>query len=725
MAMQHRVKIGCVLPENPSALPKLLEVQPGQTLSDIIHELCHHFKVDDEAHYSLRITETSQYVTSENCNDVLRDGIVLQLATTADGLTNQLVKRLKSSVEKDKTDAIVELKKETQDFTVAKAFCEGGGVELLFESMEVFRKSASHSPLAYTLQTLANILHHELADLAQLHQKHPNLLNDVLRDVASDHPLLVRFSLQLLAVYVLRMPEVRDLVQQTVPHLQLIQYIKEHDYSTQEAALALLNAIISVTEIESEIEALYRLMADKNVFRALGSRDFSQSPIPREYAHELYVFQRLWLRRLVQRAGTQFDWANQEGLANLELLISCLPSLSEKTDGTECSSNEDKYRLLGFKDPTQPQTEFMEPPGMLTLDALTYWVRNSEDSFTRLAADQISRPDQYTCPFVGMAKAMLRVLLELLHADEAPTKDGTDYLPILYTSRHAFFEMFLASMQLALRTWREMEAKVTDLPKVLAMVKKQILRVFSLAPEVAPSNMDDFKQMLFKQSFQDMLEDQKREILMAEERLMTCEPVLQLRAKLREDIVRLVREQRFAQMQRGAWFGVVGRAKKAKGSRFFMMLSPNHKTLHWSDVVDRDVMTTPSLRDLPHSCDATEIKVIYVGNEVPSIESSKKKVDDIENVFAILATNMDEPLEMTGPNGSETSIWLDGFRALIDQEMKEPSTIKEIVTLEKVETRLRILNLHGLDVASRAPTVPALPDDMNFVYADIEEGANA
>ena len=106
----------------------------GQRLKDIVHQLCDHFKVDDEAHFSLRIVETNQYVTPDNCNDLLKDGIVLQLAMTPEGLASQLVKRLGSSTPQDKEAAIKQIKKETLDRTVAKTLIDQGGLVPAFVS---------------------------------------------------------------------------------------------------------------------------------------------------------------------------------------------------------------------------------------------------------------------------------------------------------------------------------------------------------------------------------------------------------------------------------------------------------------------------------------------------------------------------------------------------------------------------------------------------------------
>ncbi|EGD79092.1 hypothetical protein PTSG_02059 [Salpingoeca rosetta] len=728
MSMNHNVKIGCVLPDTPNAMPKLLEVQRGQTLQEIVHALCQHFKVDDEAHFSLRIVETNQYVTPENCNEVLKDGIVLQLAMTAQGLTAQLLRQMRSSNPSEKEQAIKNIKKETHDKTVAKEFVTQGGLPLVLEAVTMFRGAGLHSPLGYSLQALVNIVRHDLVDLRDLHKKNPTLLSEMIADTKAESGFVIHTSLQLLAAYELRVPEARRVVESMISITRIIEFIKQFDFQTQESGLALLNALIQAhagdPAREKEAESLFRTLEERNVFRALGSRDFSQKPVPPEYAHQLYVFQKLWLRRLVQRSYAEFDWADQEAKANLQALVQCLPTLSETTDGTECSTDVDKFRLLGFQDPANPETEFREAPGMLTLDALTYWVRNSEDSYTKLAADQISRPALYTCPFVGMAKSMLAVLLQVLHAEDELTNDGVEYLPILYSSRNAFFEMFLACMQLGLRTWKEMEAKVTDKPKVLAMVRKQIQRVFELPRTSAPTNMDDFKNCMLQQSFQEMLEEQKNEILTAEEKLLQSEIVSGLYDRLTRDMTDLVCQQRLAQMVQGAWFGVVGRAKKAKASRFYVMLAPNHKTLHWGDPVDRDVASVPTLHDLPHKCDTSEIKVIYVGSDVPSI-AGKKKVEDVDNAFAILASDMEEALEMVGANATTTAVWLDGIRALVGQDMQEASSLSEIRRLAKIELRLHLLNLHGLDIPTRAPEVPPLPADMNFQYTDMDDGVCA
>lgn len=114
-------------------------------------------------------------------------------------------------------------------------------------------------------------------------------------------------------------------------------------------------------------------------------------------------------------------------------------------------------------------------PGVLALDNLSHFAVRREELYKKMVLDQLSREEEYICPFIQMGKRLTALLLEIFNVGEATTNGGRaqaadhsppQFLPLFYAVDHPFEQLFGVSLELLFRTWREMEAKRTDMDKV-------------------------------------------------------------------------------------------------------------------------------------------------------------------------------------------------------------------------------------------------------------------
>ena len=98
-----------------------------------------------------------------------------------------------------------------------------------------------------------------------------------------------------------------------------------------------------------------------------------------------------------------------------------------------------------------------------------------------------------------------------------------------------------------------------------------------------------------------------------------------LREKMRQELVKLVKNQRINQLCKGAWFNTVSRGKIKESSKIFFQLSANKKALHWSPPgkLEYSPSSQPKIgTDLTEQCQVSDIKELKVGRDLPSMMES-------------------------------------------------------------------------------------------------------
>ena len=123
-------------------------------------------------------------------------------------------------------------------------------------------------------------------------------------------------------------------------------------------------------------------------------------------------------------------------------------------------------------------------------------------------------------------------------------------------------QLFGVAVTLLHKTWKEMEAQLADLEKVMGVVRKQlemILAISSSAGTTASSEdaIMGLKRMVDRQTYDDVRSSYIQKDEMSYSRQLTSDALISLKAQKRDQYQVVVCEQRFAFMTHGAWFSTI------------------------------------------------------------------------------------------------------------------------------------------------------------------------
>eukprot|EP00730_Choanoeca_flexa_P005800 TRINITY_DN12022_c3_g5_i1.p1 TRINITY_DN12022_c3_g5~~TRINITY_DN12022_c3_g5_i1.p1 ORF type:complete len:730 (+),score=187.25 TRINITY_DN12022_c3_g5_i1:862-3051(+) len=687
-------KVGCKSP-NPAAPPTLQSIGKATSIVDIIKTFCGAFSLDKPERYELYDEESNAAVTEENRDKVLKNGAVFELRLNKTAVADDLVNMLQSNMSTEREKGLRELAKNSEDGAMAKQMVAKGVHESVLMHVEGQGKGSNPTAMGQAIKATYYFFHTEALDINVLTTR-PKVVDQLIQYLKqpTNNSQTQQYSLLVMALYV-------DQCGGGLAHFTsqcnvdvVISYISGEDVLAQENGLALLNAIIGATTGDIPRQHLFQQLDKHRVMPAVKGlaqrtgRNIALSPFCRQ---QLYTFQVRWLSRLVDRCGYSFNPSDQACIDKLDKLTRVL---SESNTPRDKLNNAKK---LGFANPKHPERDFEKPPGVLTLDALSEFVDINEQEYQKIVMEQESRPDGYACPVVKMAQSILTMLLELLDAGKEPKEDGV-FVPVLYEKSNSFFQVFVKCMTLAARTWREMEARTVDFDKVVHMVRQQILMVLDRKDQV-PSYLDEFEAALMDNTYVKMLEAQRDSEKEALGRQMQTQPVKELKERLRQEMQALVKEQRLAHMAEGGWFTPWVKGKFKKDLKFYAMLSQNHKTLKWGEPVSVGEMATPNFSSLKYECDAVDFKVLYTGEDIPEVSQLKKRDDQaVKQTFALLGAGMETHVIFQSSVRDAAAKWMDGIRCLMGEHVRETETLREVESLLKLETRLSLLNLHGIEL---------------------------
>ncbi len=177
------------------------------------------------------------------------------------------------------------------------------------------------------------------------------------------------------------------------------------------------------------------------------------------------------------------------------------------------------------------------------------------------------------------------MLTDLTSAEQ--TGGPVPIFPILFDHPKAFEELYCVSFRVLDSTWDEMNASYMDFPRVIAAVKKQISDVLASNP----TSIDQFnKGMVYRVV---LVLTAGRVVVWSgtrgvkqptaaeeeEERSNDPEPVNKLRAKIKQEMFELIKEQRLSFLFEGNWFKIPSKAKAKQTSFIYLKISDNKQEI--------------------------------------------------------------------------------------------------------------------------------------------------
>lgn len=276
----------------------------------------------------------------------------------------------------------------------------------------------------------------------------------------------------------------------------------------------------------------------------------------------------------------------------------------------------------------------------------------------------------------------------------------------------SFHELFCVGIQLLNKTWKEMRATQEDFDKVMQVVREQLARTLALKP----TSLELFRTKVNALTYGEVLRLRQTERLHQEGTL--APPILELREKLKPELMGLIRQQRLLRLCEGTLFRKIS-SRRRQDKLWFCCLSPNHKLLQYGDM--EEGASPPTLESLPEQLPVADMRALLTGKDCPHVRekgSGKQNKDLYELAFSISYDRGEEEayLNFIAPSKREFYLWTDGLSALLGSPMSSEQTRLDLEQLLTMETKLRLLELENVPIPEQPPPVPPPPTNFNFCY---------
>uniref|UniRef100_A0A8C1W881 Engulfment and cell motility 3 n=1 Tax=Cyprinus carpio TaxID=7962 RepID=A0A8C1W881_CYPCA len=477
----------------------------------------------------------------------------------------------------------------------------------------------------------------------------------------------------------------------------------------QEITLERLISHLQVTNQQLQTKAMALLMA---MLLAGGEADrqniiHSSSSVGDEMAHYLYVLQTVRLNHLEARMRTPLDSYNQEqrdmlhGLRQAAFEMESESGLSNERRRSLCAK---EFKKLGFSNNSNPGLDLSRcPPGLLALDTMAYFASRYPDAYSRVTSFQ---QHKHTISLLNFFSLLLSFLF--IHLSSSASETGSDYHPIFFAQDRLLEELFCICIQLLNKTWKEMRATQEDFDKVMQVVREQITRTLSSKP----TSLELFKNKVNALNYSEILKLRQTERLHQEETLSP--PVLELKERLKPELLELIRQQRLNRLCHGTLFRKIS-SRRRQDKLWYCRLSPNHKVLHYGDVEEQT--ETPSIEALQEKIPVADIKNVVTGKDCPHMKENKgKQTKVLDLAFSITYDVEEYSLNFIASSRTDFCLWTDGLSVLLGKEMSSESMHSELEILLSMEIKLRLLDLENVPIPDTAPPIPKPPSNFNFCY---------
>uniref|UniRef100_A0A8C4M6E5 Engulfment and cell motility 3 n=1 Tax=Equus asinus asinus TaxID=83772 RepID=A0A8C4M6E5_EQUAS len=575
--------------------------------------------------------------------------------------------------------------------------------------------------LALTLRTFLELMEHGVVSWETLSipfvRKVVSYVNMNLMD-ASVQPL----ALRLLESVTLSSPALGQLVKSEVPLSRLLVHLQVMNQQLQTKAMALLTALLQGAS-PAERKVSVHLVAGwaythTHGLAVLQNIIHSAAPLGDEMAHHLYVLQSLTLGLLEPRMRMPLDPYSQEQREQLQALRQAAFEPEGESLGTGLSADRRRslcareFRKLGFSNSNPGQDLERVPPGLLALDNMLYFSRHAPSAYSRFVLENSSREDKHECPFARSSIQLTVLLCELLRVGEPCSETAQDFSPMFFGQDQSFHELFCVSIQLLNKTWKEMRATQEDFDKVMQVVREQLARTLALKP----SSLELFRTKVNALTYGEVLRLRQTERLHQEGTL--APPILELREKLKPELMGLIRQQRLLRLCEGTLFRKIS-SRRRQDKLWFCCLSPNHKVLQYGDV--EEGASPPPPESLPEQLPVADIRALLTGKDCPHVRekgSGKQNKDLYELAFSVSYDREEEEayLNFIAPSKREFHLWTDGLSALLGSPMGSEQTRLDLEQLLTMETKLRLLELENVPIPEKPPPIPPPPTNFNFCY---------
>ncbi|XP_066874381.1 engulfment and cell motility protein 3 isoform X3 [Kogia breviceps] len=648
------------------AIPQLIQLDQAKPLAAVLKEVCDAWSLPHSERYALQFADGHRRYITENNRTEIKNGSILCLSTAPDLEAERLLRGLQSESCEGRREALRHLVLLAPDMTFTREVISRDGLQRLGSIIE--DGDDLGEVLALALRAFLELMEHGVVSWETLSipfvRKVVCYVNMNLMD-ASVQPL----ALGLLESVTLSSPALGQLVKSEVPLDRLLVHLQVMNQQLQTKAMALLTALLqgaSAAERKHMLDYLWQRNLRQFIYKNI---IHSAAPLGDEMAHHLYVLQALTLGLLGPRMRTPLDPYSQEQREQLQALRQAAFEPEGESLGAGLSADRRRslcareFRKLGFSvsDPypapcpclnpglllfqrarpflsclspfpqnSNPAQDLERvPPGLLALDNMLYFSRHAPSAYSRFVLENSSREDKHECPFARSSIQLTVLLCELLHVGEPCSETAQDFSPMFFGQDQSFHELFCVSIQLLNKTWKEMRATQEDFDKVMQVVREQLARTLALKP----SSLELFRTKVNTLTYGEVLRLRQTERLHQEGTL--APPILELREKLKPELMGLIRQQRLLHLCEGTLFRKIS-SRRRQDKLWFCCLSPNHKLLQYGDV--EEGVGPPAPESLPEQLPVADIRALLTGKDCPHVRekgSGKQNKDVCELAFSV------------------------------------------------------------------------------------------
>ncbi|XP_036604694.1 engulfment and cell motility protein 3 [Trichosurus vulpecula] len=699
----------------PGAIPQLIQLDQAKPLAVVLKEVCSAWNLNDPEHYALQYADGHRKYITENNRSEIKNGSILSLSIAPDKEAERLLNALQSGNREVKREALSRLALLAPDLTFAGEVINRDGLQYLGAIIE--DGDDLGEVLAHGLRAFSELMEHGVVSWETLSsnfvKKVVSYVNTNLMDAS-----VPQLALGLLESLALSSPPLGQLVKQEVPLERLLVHLQVLNQPLQTKAMALLTALLQNASF-AERQTMLHYLGQRNL-RQFIYKNIIHSPMPLgdEMAHHLYVLQVLMLGLLEPRMRTPLDPYNQEQREQLQALRQAAFELDGESQASGLNADRRRslcareFRKLGFSNSNPAQDLERAPPGLLALDNMLYFSSHAPSAYSRFVLENSSREDKHECPFARSSIQLTLLLCELLHIGEPCSETAQDFSPMFFGQDNSFQELFCVCIQLLNKTWKEMRATQEDFDKVMQVVREQLTRTLALKP----TSLELFRTKVNTLSYSEVLRLRQTERMHQEGTM--ARPILELRERLKPELLGLIRQQRLLRLCEGTLFRKIS-SRRRQDKVWFCCLSPNHKMLQYGDV--EEGAAQPSPESLPDKLPVAEMRALLLGKDCPHIRekgSGKQNKDICELAFSVSYDAGEEEayLNFIAPSKREFCLWTDGLSALLGGAMGSEQTRMELELLLAMETKLRLLELENVPIPDQPPPVPPPPTNYNFCY---------
>uniref|UniRef100_A0A4W5LGI7 Engulfment and cell motility 3 n=1 Tax=Hucho hucho TaxID=62062 RepID=A0A4W5LGI7_9TELE len=611
-------------------------------------------------------------------------------------------------------DSLKQLACVSTDVTFAQEFISRDGHSLLVkivEDADDFNLLYPHRILSHYYPTLLSVLCYTNCILCLFPGtcQIASFVNAKVLDAS-----IQQVSLAILESMVLSSSSLFQQVKQEVTLERLLSHLQVTNQQIQTKAMALLMALLQ-TAGDADRQSKYSTVLNLWLMVCCDPQNIihSSASVGDEMAHYLYVLQSVTLNHLEPRMRMPLDSYNQDqreilhGLRQAAFETESENSLSHERRRSLCAK---EFKKLGFSNNSNPGQDLLRaPPGLLALDTMAYFASRYPDAYSRFVLENSSREDKHECPFARSSIQLTLILCEILRIGEPPSETGSNYHPIFFSQDRLLEELFCVCIQLINKTWKEMRATQEDFDKVMQVVREQITRTLSSKP----TSLELFKNKVNALNYSEILKLRQTERLHQEETL--APPVLELKERLKPELLELIRQQRLNRLCQGTLFRKIS-SRRRQDKLWYCRLSPNHKVLHFGDV--EEDTETPPIESLQEKIPVADIKALLTGKDCPHMKENKGKQtkEGLDLAFSITYDVEEYSLNFIASSRTDFCLWTDGLSVLLGRDMSSECMRSELDILLSMEIKLRLLDLENVPIPDCAPPVPKPPSNFNFCY---------